>query len=104
MQDALLVCSGCHRHVHGVERACPFCDAQLQARAAAPARVAFAAALLVASGAGLAACYGAPPHPQPYQRPTARPEHSERGRQTSATASQAPAPQGVTQQRPVEPE
>lgn len=100
MEDSLVMCGGCHRHVRRVETACPFCDARVEAgpspaRPASATRVAFAAALLVASGTSLAACYGGPPHPQPYRRPTtAQPERNQPPPQTAAPA----------QQRPVEPE
>ncbi|MEZ4395222.1 MAG: hypothetical protein R3A48_29425 [Polyangiales bacterium] len=100
MEDSLVMCGGCHRHVRRVETACPFCDARVEpapspTRPASATRVAFAAALLVASGTSLAACYGGPPHPQPYRRPTTTQPDREQP---------PPQPAAPSQQRPVEPE
>lgn len=98
METPLTPCASCHRHVREDGARCPFCDAPLTApaapsRAVAPARVAFAAALAVASGVSLAACYGGPPHPQPYRAPPANQERP------------APTPPrtGVQAQQPLEP-
>lgn len=106
MEDSLVMCGGCHRHVRRVEAACPFCDARVDdgaspSRGAGPTRVAFAAALLVASGTSLAACYGGPPHPQSYPRPTTttQPERNE-----PAPRPAPPPPATPSQQRPVEPQ
>lgn len=104
MEDSLVMCGGCHRHVRRVETACPFCDARVDdvtapARPAGATRVAFAAALLVASGTSLAACYGGPPHPQPYRPATTT--QPERNQPPAQPAAQPPAP---SQQRPVEPQ
>lgn len=96
METPLTPCTTCHRHVREDGARCPFCDAPLTPHAAptrtvAPARVAFAAALAVASGVSLAACYGGPPHPQPYRPPPANQERP------------APPRSGVQAQQPVEP-
>lgn len=96
METPLTPCAACHRHVREDGARCPFCDAPLTGhptpnRAVAPARVAFAAALAVASGVSLAACYGGPPHPQPYRPPPANQERP------------APPRPGVQAQQPLEP-
>lgn len=95
-ETPLTPCAACHRHVREDGARCPFCDAPGPLRAepsrvAAPARVAFAAALAVASGVSLAACYGGPPHPQPYRPPPANQERP------------APPRTGVQAQQPLEP-
>lgn len=96
METPLTPCAACYWYVREDGARCPFCDAPLTPRAeptrAAPAaRVAFAAALAVASGVSLGACYGGPPHPQPYRPPTANQERP------------APPRTGVQAQQPLEP-
>ena len=96
-ETTLRACGGCHRHIKDDEGACPFCGSTLAPpaeapRPSAPARVALAAALAIASGVGLAACYGGPPHPQSYRPP---PRNQERPAQ--------PAPSTGEAQQPLEP-
>lgn len=90
----LRACAQCFRHARSTERACPFCGAVDALRGEVPApgssaRVAFAAALALSAGLSLGACYGAPPHPQPYRPP---PPNQER-----------PAPPASPTQQPLEP-
>ncbi len=61
MSDALVLCTGCSRHVRAEETRCPFCDASLASRTGvAWGRVGVGVLLALAAGATLNACYGAP--------------------------------------------
>lgn len=93
MSDALIPCSRCARHVRASAPACPFCDAAVTvapARAPDPddalarghVRAGVLAAVTLAAGFSLAACYGGPPRP-----PTYRP-----GAPGNAQPAQAPSP------------
>lgn len=62
----LTVCTTCSRHIRSTEGRCPFCDAPSTSRS--PARAVVMAAVVVATGLTLAACYGGPPHPMPGPR------------------------------------
>ncbi len=93
-ETTLRECGGCHRHVREAERACPFCDAPSASRVdpqrlSTSTRVALAAALAMASGVSLGACYGGPPHPQPYRPP---PPNQERPASPAQPTGQAQQP------------
>jgi hypothetical protein len=95
VETPLTPCTTCHRHVREDGARCPFCDAPLTPHAAptrtvAPARVAFAAALAVASGVSLAACYGGPPPPPPANQERPAPPRS--GLQAQQPVEPAPVP------------
>ncbi len=78
MSTPLVVCEGCSRHVRACDAACPFCNAAIapatpaaivdeaSARGHSTGKVVLMAALTVAAGMSLAACYGGPPRPRTY--------------------------------------
>jgi hypothetical protein len=68
MNESLIVCSGCSRHVRAAETVCPFCAAAVVALegpsgAAHWRRAGTATLLAIAAAATLAACYGGPTPP-----------------------------------------
>lgn len=73
----LIVCGGCGRHVRASDAACPFCGAagerDTSLASSTSARAALGAALAVAAGLGLQACYGGPPRPRSYTEDQHRP-------------------------------
>ena len=78
MSTPLVVCDGCSRHVRACDASCPFCNAAItavppvvvsdeaSARGLSTGKVVLLAALTVAAGMSLAACYGGPPRPRTY--------------------------------------
>lgn len=102
MSDSLIPCTACARHVRASAPSCPFCDAPVTAapacasdiddalaRGHSAARAGVLAAVTLAAGFSLAACYGGPPRP-----PTYRP---------STPDSQQQQQQPAQPQRPIEP-
>lgn len=70
MSTNLVVCEGCGRHVRDDEGACPFCKAPAVSRVA---KATLVAAITVAAGLSLQACYGGPPRPRTYSFEQHRP-------------------------------
>lgn len=87
----LRVCDGCHRHVRVDDARCPFCAAS-QGASQRAARAMVITAITVAAGLSMQACYGGPPHPEPYPRPQGSSGQSRGALVQAAEDGGAPAP------------
>lgn len=93
MSMQLIVCGGCARHIREAEGPCPFCGASAEAPGSTAGRAALMAAITVAAGLTLAACYGGPPRPRTYTEAQQRPGGATM--QVATSPSQPEAPQAA---------